>query len=368
MNITVLTSSRADYSIYLPLLKELRSDDFFELSLVVFGTHLSGDYGLTVNNIIKDGFVVSTKVNTMPMGDAPFDISLSIGSTIEKFSEVWKNDQSDLIIALGDRFEMFAACIAALPFGKRIAHIHGGETTIGAIDDALRHSISLVAKFHFVTTNEYAKKVENLKGNSNGIFNVGALSIDNLTHLNLLTIDEFKNQFNIDLSIPSVLITFHPETVAFEKNEYYINEILEALSEVSGYQFIFTMPNADTLGNLIRKKTIDYVAQNKNAIAVESFGTIGYLSCMKHSSFLLGNTSSGFVEASFFPKYVINLGERQTGRILTANIHQCEIAKDKILNAIYAFKYFNDQQKIEVYGNGTTAKQIKSILKNIPIE
>ncbi len=368
MKITVLTSSRADYSIYLPLLKELQSDDFFEISLIVFGTHLSNDFGLTLNNIIKDGFVVSTKVNTMPLGDAPFDISLSMGSTIEKFSEVWIKDQSDLIIALGDRFEMFAACMAAFPFGKRIAHIHGGETTLGAIDDALRHSISLVAHIHFVTTNEYAKKVENLRGHNYGIFNVGALSIDNLTHLNLLSIDEFKHQFNIDLSIPSVLITFHPETVAFEKNEQYINEILEALSEVRGYQFIFTMPNADTMGNLVRKKIRDYVTQNTNAIAVESFGTIGYLSCMKHSAFLLGNTSSGFVEASFFPKYVINLGERQSGRILTNNIHQCEIVKDKILSAIHAFQYFNDQQKIEVYGNGTSAKQIKAILKNIPIE
>lgn len=365
MKISVLTSSRADYSIYLPLLKELRQDDFFQLDLIVFGTHLSQEYGFTIQNIINDNFNISLKIETMPLDDTAFDISKSIGDTITKFSEVWKNDKSNLIIALGDRFEMFAACIAALPFGKKIAHIHGGETTLGAIDDSLRHSITLMSQIHFVTTDIYAKKIKELKGGEDGIHDVGALSIDNLKKLDLLTIEEFKEKFNIDLAIPTILITFHPETVEFEKNGNHIREIINSLNSVEGFQFVFTMPNADTMGKVIREVILDYVNKTANAIAVESFGTLGYLSCMKHCSFLLGNTSSGFVEASFFPKYVINLGARQTGRILTSNIKQCIINKESILNAINEYAQFDPTQKIDIYGEGDTAKKIVTVLKNI---
>jgi GDP/UDP-N,N'-diacetylbacillosamine 2-epimerase (hydrolysing) len=368
MKITVLTSSRADYSIYLPLLKELRDDTFFELDLIVFGTHLSKEYGFTIQNIIDDKFNVVLRIETLPKGDSPLDISRSIGETITKFSEVWENDQSNLIIALGDRYEMFAACVAAFPFGKKIAHLHGGETTLGAIDDSLRHSISLMSQIHFVTTDLYGNKIKNLKGDVDGIYNVGALSIDNLKSLNLLTIEEFREQFNIDLSKPSILITFHPETIEFEKNEKFIKEIIDALNAVNGFQFIFTMPNADTTGNIVRKEILNFVHKTPSAIAIESFGTIGYLSCMNYCTFLMGNTSSGFVEASFFPKYVINLGNRQTGRILTPNIKQCKIEKQSILNAINEFDNFDPNPKIDIYGDGNTAKKIVAILKNIYCE
>ena len=363
MKVSVLTSSRADYSIYLPLLKELREDNFFELNLIVFGTHLSQEYGMTIKNIINDKFNISLKIDTLPLGDSALEISRSIGDTIAKFSEVWKNDQSDLIIALGDRFEMFAACMAAFPFGKKIAHIHGGETTLGAIDDCLRHSISLISQIHFATTNIYSNKIKNLKGREEGIFNVGALSIDNLNNLSLLTIGEFKELFNIDLSKPSILITFHPETIEFEKNEKHINEIIDALKSAQGYQVIFTMPNADTMGKIVRQAILEFVNNTPNAIAVESFGTLGYLSCMKHCTFLLGNTSSGFVEASYFPKYVINLGERQKGRILTSNINQCIIEKGAILKAVNEYTQFDSTPKINIYGDGNAAKKIITILK-----
>lgn len=363
MKISVLTSSRADYSIYLPLLKELKADKFFELNLIVFGTHLSSEYGLTIQNIINDKFNVSLSIDTLPQGDTPLDISRSIGETISKFSEIWENDQSNLIIALGDRFEMFASCIAAFPFGKKIAHIHGGETTLGAIDDALRHSISLISQIHFVTSNIYAEKIKDLKGGQEGIYNVGALSIDNLKNITLLTIEEFKEQFNIDLSKPSILITYHPETIEFNKNEKHIKEIINALNSLKGYQFIFTMPNSDTMGKIVRQVILDFVNKTASAIAIESFGTLGYLSCMKHCSFLLGNTSSGFVEASYFPKYVINLGDRQKGRILTSNISQCNIEKEEIINAVIGFAQFDPNQVIDIYGEGNTAKKIISILK-----
>lgn len=368
MKIAILTSSRADYSIYYPLLKLLQIDNFFELNIIAFGTHLSDFYGKTINQIKADGFIVTKELQTMPDGDNSYDISKSIGKTVTQFSEFWEKDNSDLIFALGDRFEMFAAVVSALPFGKKIAHIHGGETTLGAIDEVFRNTISQIAKIHFVTTEKYAKRVKEIIGNSNNIFNVGALSLDNLKQLKLLNVEEFTEKFNIDLRIPSILFTFHPETVDYKRNEFYINEILSALSDIKDYQIIITMPNSDTMGNVIRRKLNEFVSKNNSAIIVETFGTIGYLTCMKFCSFMLGNSSSGFVEAAFFPKYVINLGDRQKGRIVTENIYNCEISRLKILDSIMNFHNSRLPNKIETYGNGTAANQIVSTLKNISFE
>lgn len=364
MRIAVLSSSRADYSIYLPLLKLIKSDPHFKLKIIVFGTHLSKEHGLTMNQIISDGFDDLVMIETITNGDSPRDISNSIGDIVSKFSSVWDLNKFDLVIALGDRYEMLAAVLSSVPFNIKIAHIHGGETTLGAFDEVFRHSISLISKLHFPTTEEFKNRLENLIGNSNNIFNVGALSIDNLKKLQLISIEEFREIFNIDLGLPSVLITFHPETVSFEKNEKFIEEIINALTERGKYQFIFTMPNADTNGTLIRKKIHNFCLENKNAICVESFGTIGYLSCMKHCTMLLGNTSSGFVEASYFPKYVINLGDRQKGRILTENMVQCPIEKTAIINAIDNYSKFDHKSKIDIYGDGNAATKIVEILKS----
>lgn len=368
MNITVLTSSRADYSIYLPLLRALEKDTFFSLNIIAFGTHLSKEYGNTIEQIINDGFKVTEGIETMASGDQPVNISTAIGDIVQKFSKVWQKLNTDIIISLGDRYEMFAACLAAVPFGHKIAHIHGGETTLGAIDEIFRNSITQMSQFHFVTTDIYAQKVASLKGSSANVFNVGALSIDNLKSLQLLSIQEFKDQFNIDLSIPTILVTFHPETVEYKKNEIFINELLTALGEVKEYQIVITMPNADTMGLMIRKEIEAFLNKTSHAIGIESFGTIGYLTCMKYCSFLLGNTSSGFVEGTFFPKYVINLGNRQEGRIITDNIENCVIEKKEIMKAIEGFKTRKLPKAIDEYGDGNTAIKIKNILKSISLE
>lgn len=368
MKVSVLTSSRADYSIYLPLLKALRADPYFELNIIAFGTHLSPQFGRTIDLIIKDGFTVCREVESMPFGDHSVHISEAIGKTVMNFSKIWENDDSDLVFALGDRFEMFAACTSSVPFMKRIAHIHGGETTLGAIDDIFRNCISYMSTYHFATTDIYRDRLYSMLGPDKYIYNVGALSIDNLKSLELLSTSAFKEKFNIDLEIPSILITFHPETVNYDLNEFYIKELIKALSEVNGYQFIFTMPNADTMGSVIRKHINEFVKNNSNGIAVESFGTIGYLTCMKYCSFMLGNTSSGFVEASYFPKYVINLGKRQEGRIVSENIRNCEIRKDEILHHIHAFAQFAVPSEISLYGKGDTANKIVSIIKSENIE
>ena len=364
MKIALLTSSRADFGIYLPLLKILKDDPFYKLSIIAFGTHLSLKHGETINEILNNGLNPSFTIDTLPDGDSPAAIASSMGKTIINFSKIWENNFFDIIIALGDRYEMFAACSSVVPFGIPIAHLYGGETTLGAIDDVFRNSITQMSTYHFTSTEEYKNRVIALKDSDKYVYNVGALSIDNLKSLKLLSIEEFKSRFKIDLSIPSILITFHPETVAFKKNKEYIHQLVGALKEISGFQFIITMPNLDILGNMIRQCLLDFVVESKNAVAVESFGALGYLSCMKYSSMMLGNTSSGFIEAAFFHKYVINIGRRQEGRILTPNINSIDIDKNQILNAVREYSNFKQSAFDGIYGDGHAAEKIISILKD----
>lgn len=364
MKIAVLTSSRADYGIYRPLLKLIEKDDFFELNLLVFGTHLSGKFGNTIDNIYADKFNIAEKIDTMPTGDSPSEISASIGRTVEEFSKIWQKHYFDLIIALGDRYEMFAAVCSAIPFNLKIAHIHGGETTLGAIDNSFRHSITLMSDIHFTAAEEYRKRVIEIIGNEKNVYNTGALSIDNIKQTELFTIEQFKEKFGIDLSISSILFTFHPETVGFDKNADYINEIISALSELNDYQIIITMPNSDTMGLHIRSELNRFIKRTKNAIGIESFGVVGYLSCMKHCSMLLGNTSSGFIEAAGFNKPVVNLGDRQKGRIQTKNIFNSSIVKSDIMKAVSMAEKYCEKENTPVYGDGTASVKIIKILKN----
>ncbi|WP_240699296.1 UDP-N-acetylglucosamine 2-epimerase [Spirosoma sordidisoli] len=365
MRIGVLTSSRADYSIYYPLLTALAEDPFFDLDILAFGTHLSARHGHTVDQIVANGFSVKHRIDTLPAGDAPADISHAMGSVMQAFSALWPQENYDLVLCLGDRFEMFAAVASAVPFNLPVAHIHGGETTLGAIDNAFRHAITVMSTYHFATTDAYKARVIELTGSARNVYNVGALSIDNLRHLTLLTKAEFFEKFAIDLDQPSILITFHPETVSFEKNREHVAELIGALGQLSAYQLIITMPNTDTMGNYVREHLLAFIDRQPNAVGVESFGTIGYLSCMKYCRFMLGNTSSGFVEASFFPKYVINLGNRQEGRLITSHIINCAIEASQILEAVRTIENAGPPAPVDAYGNGTTAQQIVSILKQI---
>ena len=363
MKTGVLTSSRADYGVYTPLLKALHADPFFDLEIIAFGTHLSEKYGSTLNEIEEGGFEVIHKVDTMPDGDNPEDISAAMGKTMINFSEFWKANQYDLIFALGDRYEMFAAVAAGLPFNIRVAHLHGGETTTGAIDNALRHSITHMSHIHFASAEVYKEKIISLTGKKDDIYNVGALSFDNLYNLPLLSMEDFKNKFGVDMHFPTILITFHPETIEFDKNEVYIDELVSALEELKKFQLLITMPNADTTGNMIRKKLNSFIERNDNAAGFENLGTVGYLSAIKHCVLMLGNTSSGCTEASFFPKWVINLGDRQHGRIVTPNMINCRIDKSEIIKKVNEVYGKVLPQRINIFGNGNTANSIISVLR-----
>ena len=366
MKIGVLTSSRADFGIYLPLLQKLKEDAFFELQIIAFGTHLSEAHGYTISEIEQYDLGNIHKIVTIPASDSPEDITKSIGETTKSFAGFWSKQKFDLVFCLGDRYEMFAAVSAGTPFNVKFAHIHAGETTLGAIDNAYRHAISLFSHLLFVTTETYKQRAEEVVEDSIRVFNVGALSIDNLTKINYLSKEEFKNKFNIDLSKPTILSTFHPETVSFQKNEIYIQELLNSFDVLKEkYQIVITMPNTDTMGQMIRDKIIEYKINNPEINVVESFGMLGYLTCMKHSKFLLGNTSSGFVEASYFPKFVVNVGDRQKGRIEKNNIFTVPVLKEEIISVVKKIENQSTPDNEMIYGEGNSSQAIIKILKKI---
>ncbi|MBN1183232.1 MAG: UDP-N-acetylglucosamine 2-epimerase (hydrolyzing) [Bacteroidales bacterium] len=365
LKVGVLTSSRADYSIYFPLLKKMSADHFFDLEILVFGTHMMQKFGHTVDAIYQDGFNIVEIAETMSEGDSPSDISNAMSRTLHAFSSCFEKNDYHLIIAIGDRYEMFAAVAASVPFNIPVAHIAGGETTLGAIDNGFRHSITSFSSIHFASTDVYRNRIREITAADRHIYNVGSLSIDNLKKLKLLDVHEFNDRFGINMSAPTILFTFHPETVDYINNKTYIKEIIKAIEKLSAYQLLITMPNADTMGLMIREELVNYSTKRQSVYTVESLGTLGYLSAMRHCSFMLGNTSSGFTEAAFFPKWVINLGDRQKGRIITPNILPTPIESKAIFNSVKLLENKNVPEDCNIYGDGNTAEQIITILKNI---
>lgn len=365
INVGVLTSSRADYGIYLPLLRAMQKEKNIDLKIIVFGTQLSKFHGYTLSQIEADGFVVFQKIESLLLGDTPNAIASSYALTALKFSQFWEENHSklDLVFALGDRFEMAAAVAASIPYQIKIAHIHGGETTLGAIDNIYRHSISLSAVHHFVSTESFKSRLYKLLDDQNAkIYNIGALSLENLLNINLLSPGEFNEKWGIDLSIDTILVTVHPETVSFDLNEAFCSEITLALERLSAYfQIVITMPNADTSGQIYRQ-SFEKLGKEYNGIKlVENFGTQSYFTCMKYSKLLIGNTSSGIIEAASFQKYTLNLGERQKGRLAGENVIHLPFEADQIVsNALtYSKKIFDGEN---LYYQPNPSRSILKIL------
>lgn len=366
IRVGVLTSSRADYGIYLPLLRALNQDEEFDLKLIVFGTHLSKLHGYTLSQIESDGFSAFRKIESLLMGDSPNAVSTGYAVTALKFSEFWEENTSefDIVFALGDRFEMAAAVAASLPYQVKIAHLHGGETTLGAIDNIYRHSISLSSTLHFVSAETFKNRLTQLLNDKRArVFNVGSLSLENLANMPLLTIEEFKEKWEIDLSKDTILVTVHPETVHFEQNENFCEEVTLALKQLCArYQIVITMPNADTSGMVYRSAFEELGKKQKNIKLIENFGSQSYFTCMKYSKLMIGNTSSGIIEAASFNKYVLNLGNRQNGRLAGENVIHLPFDSDQILkNAIVYF-----QKRFEgdnLYYRPNPSKNVLRILK-----
>lgn len=364
MKIGILTSSRADYGIYVPLLQKLKSDDFFHLEIIAFGTHLSKSHGYTLTEIEKDSYSKIHKISSFISNDDEQSISTSYGLTILKFAEFWASNQYDLVFCLGDRFEMSAAVQSGIPHGVKFAHIHGGETTLGAIDNIYRHQITLASVLHFTAADIFKEKVATLIETTKNIYSVGALSLDNLNSFQPIDKSSFYKTFNIPEE-NFVLVTFHPETVSSQETNQHAIEIKKALSVLSKFiYFVITMPNADTLGSIFRE-TIEQLktAFPDRILLIENFGKNNYFSAMYYSKFLLGNTSSGILEAASFRKYVVNVGDRQKGRMQSGNIFNSTFeAQDMIKNANKAMEV-SDYVGENLYAKEGAADSIIKILK-----
>jgi GDP/UDP-N,N'-diacetylbacillosamine 2-epimerase (hydrolysing) len=366
MRIAVLTSSRADYGIYLPLLEGLRTDPFFELELVVFGTHLSRFHGYTLDEIRANGFKPYVTIDSMALGDSPEAISGAMGLTMARFAGYWAEakERIQLAICLGDRFEMFAAVCASVPFNITLAHIHGGETTSGAIDDTFRDSLTHMARHHFTSTEEHAERVAQLIGSKDGVYNVGALSLDNLEKIELFSGGEFENCFGVGVDANTILVTLHPETRAVDEVEQHARTVAESLAGELDLKALITMPNADTAGTEIRNVFNELAGKHPERIAlVENLGTRGYFTAMSRCAFLLGNSSSGIIEAASFGKRVINLGNRQKGRVVGPNVMHVPFDREKLQMAMTRITELPSPGKENIYFLGCASRRIVEVLK-----
>lgn len=368
-NIAVLTSSRADYGIYKPLLNLLATDKSFDLKMIVFGSHLSEVTGYTVQHIECDGFRVIEKVDSILLNDNPLANSTSTALTAMKFADVWArlSGSVDLVLALGDRFEMYAAVMASVPFGIPIAHLHGGETTLGAIDNIYRDCITLASTYHFTSTEPYAARVSELVGSERHVYPVGSLSLDGLLEFELDTQEEFYSKWGVDLNKPTVIATYHPETVNFNSTDEHIAEWIKAIKELlKKYQVILGPPNLDTNGSRIRAVYAAQLVNEPNLFIIESLGKKSYFTALKHCSFVIGNSSSGVIEVASFGKFAVNVGKRQEGRAFSENVLHAPFDSNRILkNVEYIESKEFSYEGENIYKRSNVAQAIRDILKRI---
>jgi UDP-hydrolysing UDP-N-acetyl-D-glucosamine 2-epimerase len=333
-SIGIVTTSRADYSCYRPLLKALHADPELSPKLYVSGTHLSPEFGLTVRFIENDGIEIVERIEMLLSSDTPEAIAKSMGLALIGFSQAFSKYRPDILVVLGDRYEMLAAALAALPFKVPVAHLCGGEVTQGAIDDALRHSMTKLSHLHFTATEDYARRVIQLGEDPNRVVVSGEPTLDHILAAPQLTPKELRQRFGVDVERPFLLVTFHPVTLEYEDVERQIDELLSALDQ-AGIPVIFTMPNADTAGRIIATKIRQWVQSHpETGKLVDNFGVDAYHSVLRHAVAVVGNSSSGVIEAPSFKVPTVNVGIRQTGRIRATSVIDVEPNRAKILAAI----------------------------------
>ena len=370
--ICVVTSTRAEYGLLYWLLKEIKADSELKLQLIVTGMHLSPEFGLTYKEIEKE-FKIDKKIEILSSSHTSLDICAEMARVYEKFAPALAELKPDILVLLGDRYEIFGVAGVASIMQIPIAHIHGGETTQGAFDEAFRHSITKMSHIHFAATNEYANRIIQLGEESSRVFNVGGPGIENIKKLNLLSKEEFEKSIKFKLAKKNILITFHPVTLENSSAREQFNELLNALDELEETNFIFTKANSDTDGDVINKMIDEYVSENsQKAVAFASLGQLRYLSAIKFVDIVLGNSSSGLSEVPSFKKATINIGDRQKGRARASSVIDVRPVKEEILAAIkraYS-KEFEQTLKdtINPYDGGNPSKKMVKILKEIKLD
>lgn len=370
--ICVVTGTRAEYGLLYWLLKEIEADKELELQLIATGMHLSPEFGLTYKEIEKE-FKINKKIEMLLSSDTSVGISKSMGLAQISFAESYDELKPDVVVVLGDRYEIFSATSAAMIARIPIAHIHGGETTEGAFDESIRHSITKMSHLHFTATNEYKNRVIQLGEDPSRVFNVGGMGIENIKRLKLLSKDEFEKSIEFKLNIKNILVTFHPVTLENSTAQEQFKELLDAIDELKDTNIIFTKANSDTDGRVINQMIDEYVTKNSHkSIVFTSLGQLRYLSALQYVDAVVGNSSSGLAEAPSFKIGTINIGDRQKGRIKASSVIDCEPNKDSILKSfekLYS-KEFQETLKttINPYGNGCASKKIVEILKSVDLE
>jgi GDP/UDP-N,N'-diacetylbacillosamine 2-epimerase (hydrolysing) len=373
MKVCIVTGTRAEYGLLFWTIKKLKSDIYFDVKLCVTGMHLSPEFGLTYKQIEEDGIVIDKKIEMLLSSDSVNGIAKSIGLGIIGFTDAFNDLKPDLVLLLGDRFEIFAAATAAMIAKIPIAHCHGGEATEGLIDEPIRHSITKMSQLHFTSTEEYRKRVIQLGEQPNRVFNVGALGIENINKLKLLNKSDFEKSIGIKLLKQTFLITFHPVTLEKSTAEDQFINLLSAIINFSDTTYIFTMPNADNNGRVIINLIQKFVANNKSvSVAFTSLGQLRYLSAIKHADIVIGNSSSGLIEVPTFKKPTINIGDRQRGRVYGSSVINCKPNKKEISESIiYALSdTFNKilLKSVNPYGEKNSSLEIVRILKKVSID
>lgn len=370
--ICVVTGTRAEYGLLYWLMKEILSDADLHLQLVVTGMHLSPEFGLTYKIIEEDGFTIDAKVEMQLSSDTPVGIAKSIGLGTIGFADVFERLSPDILVLLGDRCEILAAAQAALTAKIAIAHIHGGELTEGAIDESIRHAVTKLSHLHFVAAEVYRKRVVQLGEQPDKVFTVGAPGLDNLKRLPLMSRSDFEDSIGFKLGQINFLVTYHPATLGELSPAIATQELLAALDQYPEARIIFTRPNSDTLGREINKVIDEYVERDPaRSIVITSMGQVRYLSALHHVDVVIGNSSSGIIEAPACRVPTVNIGDRQKGRLKATSIIDCLENRDSIASAINNALSSSFCEMVKstpsLYGSGDVASKIKDILKVAPI-
>lgn len=369
--IGVVTVSRSDYGLYVPILRRISADPDLELRLLVSGMHLAPEFGATYRVIEEDGFAIDERVHMLLSSDAPEAIATAMGVGTIGFAQVLGGSRPDILLVLGDRFEMHAAVVAALPFALPVAHIHGGESSEGVIDEPIRHSITKMSHLHFVSTGLYRERIVQMGEEPWRVMVSGAPGLDAIRELEQMPLKELEERIGISLGEPTLLVTHHPVTLQHDQSEAQLHALLSALRD-SGYQVVFTAPNADTGGRAAFQAIDDFVAQEPRARFVTNLGSRAYFTLMASVEAMVGNSSSGIIEAASFALPVVNIGSRQQGRLRGPNVIDVGGAREEIHDGIRRAVSPEFRAGLKglknPYGDGHAAERIVTRLKEVELD
>ena len=363
----VITGSRAEYGILKNLIKELKKDKYFKTDVIATGMHLSKEFGYTINEILKDKIKVKHKININLNSDKPYGISKSTGTGIIKFSKFFSKNRPDLAVVLGDRFEILAACTAAYFHRIPVAHLHGGESTEGLVDEGIRHSITKMSHIHFVSTKKYKKKVIQLGEAPKNVHLVGAVGIESIKKNKYLSKEFLEKELNIRFAKRNILVTFHSVTLENNTSKIQFKNLLTSLKKLKDTNIFFTKTNSDTYGRVINRLIDAFAKKNNNCFVFKSLGSQNYLSVLKFVDLVVGNSSSGIIEVPSFKIPTINIGDRQKGRVQASSTINCNPTSKEItrsINKAYSPKFRKKLRNLKnPYDSGLTSLKIIKQLK-----